>query len=224
MKVLELFAGSRSFSKVAEEMGMETHTTDFKNFDGINQVCDIFDFDYDKVGFVPDIIWASPPCRTFSIASCSTHFTKDKSYLNEFNQYYKDKEFIPKTEDARWGLRMIRKMKEIISNYTELNTDLYFIIENPRGLLRKMSEMKIYNLTRETVWYCQYGDTRAKPTDIWTNVDWIPRPVCKNGNPDCHHIKAPRGSKTGTQGLKGNYERSVVPEKLCREILESIII
>ena len=223
MKVLELFAGSRSFSKVAEEMGMETHTTDFKDFEGIDQVCDIFDFDYDKVGFIPDIIWASPPCRTFSVASCSTHWTKDKSAINEFNQSYKDKEFIPKTENAEWGLRMVRKMKEIIAHYTELNTDLYFIIENPRGLLRKMPEMKIYNLTRETVWYCQYGDTRAKPTDIWTNVDWIPRPVCKNGNPNCDHARAPRGSRTGTQGLKGNYERSIVPEQLCREILESII-
>tara|TARA_Y100000004_G_scaffold135136_1_gene152899 strand:+ start:366 stop:1040 length:675 start_codon:yes stop_codon:yes gene_type:complete len=223
MKVLELFAGSRSFSKVAEEMGMETHTTDYKDFKGIDQVCDIFEFDYDKVGFIPDIIWASPPCRTFSIASCSTHWTKDKSYINEFNQSYKDREFIPKTEDAEWGLRIIRKMKEIIAHYTELNTDLYFIIENPRGLLRKMTEMKIYNLERKTIWYCQYGDTRAKPTDIWTNAHWIPRPVCKNGNPDCHHERAPRGSKTGTQGLKGSYERSVVPEELCRQILESII-
>ena len=212
MKVLELFAGSRSFSKVAEEMGMETHTTDFKDFEGIDQVCDIFDFDYEKVGFIPDIIWASPPCQTFSIASCYVHYSKDNDGFN------------PKTLLAQQGLNIINKMKEIIAHYTDLNNDLYYIIENPRGLLRKMPEMKIYNLERETVWYCQYGDTRAKPTDIWTNVDWIPRPVCKNGNPDCHHIKAPRGSKTGTQGLKGNYERSVVPEKLCREILESIII
>jgi hypothetical protein len=223
VKVLELFAGSRSFSKVAEEMGMETYTTDYKDFEGIDQVCDIFDFDYDKVGFVPDIIWASPPCRTFSIASCSTHWTKDKSYINEFNQYYKDKEFIPKTEDAEWGLRMVRKMKEIIAHYTDINPNVIFIIENPRGLLRKMPEMKIYNLERKTIWYCQYGDTRAKPTDIWTNAPWIPRPVCKNGNPDCHHERAPRGSRTGTQGLKGNYERSVVPEQLCEQILRSII-
>ena len=207
MKVLELFAGSRSFSKVAESYGFETYTTDFKAFDKIDKVCDIFEFDYDKVGFVPDIIWASPPCRTFSIASCSTHWLKE------------DGVFIPKTEDAKMGLEIIKKMKQIIGHYTELNYELSFIIENPRGLLRKMPEMEIYNYTRETVWYCQYGDSRAKPTDIWTNINWTPRPVCRNGNPDCDHEKAPRGSKTGTQGLANNYERSKVPNQLCLEIL-----
>ena len=223
MKVLELFAGSRSFSKVAEEYGFKTHSTDMEDFDEINQVCDIFDFDYEKVGFIPDIIWASPPCTTFSIASCSTHWTKDKNAINEFNQSYKYKEFIPKTEDAEWGLRIVRKMKEIIATYDELNPNLIFIVENPRGLLRKMPEMEIYNLVRKTVWYCQYGDSRAKPTDIWTNANWIPRPVCKNGNPNCHHERAPRGSKTGTQGLQNAYERSKVPKELCKEIIESIL-
>ena len=50
---------------------------------------------------------------------------------------------------------------------------------------------------------------------------WKPRPECHNGNNNCHHEAAPRGSKTGTQGLKGNYERSKIPELLCREIIES---
>ena len=36
MKVLELFAGSRSFSKVAENMGMQTFTTDIINFKKID--------------------------------------------------------------------------------------------------------------------------------------------------------------------------------------------
>ena len=78
MNVLELFAGSRSFSKVAEKLGCSTYTTDLEPFDKIDQVCSIFDFDCDKVPFTPDIIWCSPPCRTFSIASCSTHFNKDE--------------------------------------------------------------------------------------------------------------------------------------------------
>ena len=71
---------------------------------------------------------------------------------------------------------------------------------------------------RNTVTYCQYGDERMKPTDIWTNNDlWIPRPMCKNG--DSCHVAAPRGSKTGTQGRKGAFERSRIPEDLCFEVL-----
>ena len=34
----------------------------------------------------------------------------------------------------------------------------------------------------------------------------------------CINDKAPRGSKTGTQGLKGNYERSMVPKELVDDI------
>ena len=78
----------------------------------------------------------------------------------------------------------------------------------------------VQNLKRQTVTYCQYGDERMKPTDIWTNSDvWTPRKMCKNGDP-CH-VAAPRGSKTGTQGRANAYERSKIPEDLCREILKS---
>ena len=74
---------------------------------------------------------------------------------------------------------------------------------------------------RNTVTYCQYGDDRMKPTDIWTNNElWTPRPMCKNGM-TCH-IAAPRGSKTGTQGLKGAEQRSIVPNELCLEVLSQI--
>jgi hypothetical protein len=76
----------------------------------------------------------------------------------------------------------------------------------------------IKNIPRYTVSYCQYGDTRMKPTDIFTNYpnpNFIP--ICKNG--DKCHISAPRGSRTGTQGLKGSKERSIIPENLCNHIV-----
>ena len=86
------------------------------------------------------------------------------------------------------------------------------------------------NFDRATVCYCKYGEDRMKPTDIWTNYlyhpifmqGWEPRQMCFNGNKNCHHQSAPRGSQTGTQGLKGNYERSKVPKELCNEILLSL--
>ena len=206
MNVLELFAGSRSFSKVAEEFGHRTYTTDFKPFDKIDQVCDIFDFDISKIPFKPDIIWASPPCYTFSVASIGHHWTGGY------------RAYIPKTKEAETGLEIVTKTIEIINKLSPK----YYYIENPRGLLRKLPNIHSVPF-RRTVWYCQYGDTRAKPTDIWTNdMKWIPRLKCWNGNINCHHELAPRGSKTGTQGLKGNYERSIVPKELCKEILQGI--
>lgn len=212
IKVLELFAGSRSFSKVAEEMGMETFTTDIKQFDKIDYVCDIMDFDISRVPFRPDIIWASPPCTYFSVASIGHHWHKDHT---------------PKTEQAKLGVQIVQKTLDIIDMFQPK----HFFIENPRGKLRKLNVVK--GIPRTTVCYCQYGDTRLKPTDIWTDnlADWFnekgwkPRAMCnyRQKNCNCHHEKAPRGSKTGTQGLKGNYERSVVPYELCKEILNSCI-
>ena len=207
MNVLELFAGSRSFSKEAEKFGYNVFTTDIKNFHKIDYVVDILDFDINKIPFKPDVIWASPPCTYFSVASIGKHWNKDNT---------------PKTIEASLGVSIVKKTLEIIS----ILNPKYWYIENPRGKLRKLDIVK--GLSKATVWYCQYGDTRAKPTDIWTNNiksvfnpdGWQPRPQCFNGNKNCHHESAPRGSRTGTQGLKGNYERSIVPEELCIEILK----
>jgi hypothetical protein len=96
-------------------------------------------------------------------------------------------------------------------------------MENPRGMLQKLRVVK--DLPRRTVTYCQYGDTRMKPTDLWGPMPdaWIPRPPCKNG--DTCHVSAPRGARTGTQGIKGAKDRSRVPLELSYEIcyaLESI--
>ena len=199
MKVLELFAGSCSFSNVAKEYGYETFTTDYNNFDGIDYVTDILQFDYNELPYKPDIIWASPPCTYFSVASIGKHWNKDNT---------------PKSIEAITGMAIVNKTKEIINTLQPK----YFVIENPRGKLRKLDLLDSFN--RVTVTYCQYGDNRMKPTDLWHNLGWTPRPMCKNGMP-CHEA-APRGSKTGTQGLKGNYERSKVPYELCKEILEYI--
>ena len=203
MKVLDLFAGSRSFSKIADDLGHETFSVDINPFDGIDYITDIMDFNSRKVPFKPDLIWASPPCTTFSVASIGHHWGGGK------------RGYIPKTANAYRGMAFVKKTLEII----ELYNPRYWYMENPRGVLRKLDLVKGLPF-RNTVWYCTYGDDRAKPTDIWTNDNtWNPRPVCKNGNKDCHHAPAPRGSRTGTQGRKNNHERSKVPQDLCLEIL-----
>jgi hypothetical protein len=204
MNVLELFAGSRSVGKQAEKLGMNVFSSDLIEFEGINYPVSILDFDVSKVPFQPDIIWASPPCTSFSVASIGHHWTGGKGA------------YIPKTDGARLGLELVKKTIEIINHFQPT----YWFMENPRGVLRKLPVVQ--GLKKNTVTYCQYGDERMKPTDIWTNSDvWIPRPMCKNGDP-CH-VAAPRGSKTGTQGRSNAYERSKIPDELCNEILTSCL-
>jgi hypothetical protein len=202
MKVLELFAGSRSVGKIAEELGMEVFSSDLIEFEGIHYPISILDFDVTKVPFQPDIIWASPPCTGVSVAAIGHHWAGGKGA------------YIPKTETAKLGIELVKKTLEIIEHFQPT----YWFMENPRGVLRKLDVVK--GLKKNSVTYCQYGDERMKPTDIWTNSDiWVPKPMCKNGDP-CH-VAAPRGSRTGTQGRANAYERSKIPEELCREILKS---
>jgi hypothetical protein len=105
----------------------------------------------------------------------------------------------------------------MIAEWYDKNNKIFFI-ENPNG----RAVWFLHNKWLKRVWYCQYGDTRAKPTNIWTNLrGWTPK-TCKNNNPNCNHIRAKRGSKTGTQGLKNATERGVIPEALFYEIFESM--
>jgi len=196
MRILELFSGTESFSKIAKARGHEVFTIDNNPKFNPDLCKDILDLTDDDIPFIPDVIWASPPCTFFSVASIGKHWNKDNT---------------PKTEQAELGIKIVKATIKIIEY---LNPKFVFI-ENPRGKLRKLN---LIPFKRDTVTYCQYGDDRMKPTDIWNNTNWIPKPMCKNGDP-CH-VSAPRGSKTGTQGLKGNMERSVVPPELCLEIIK----
>lgn len=205
MNVLELFAGSRSIGKVGDKLGMNVFSVDWEKYDDIDLCIDVAKLKKEDIPFVPDFVWASPDCTTYSIAAISTHRNNTE----------------PKSEYAKKCDTTNQHFISLIKEWLEINPDMVFFIENPRGMLRKMPWMQEFK--RHTIWYCQYGDERAKPTDIWTNSDkWIPKPVCHNGNKECHHAPAPRGSKTGTQGRKGSYERSKIPEKLCYEVLESL--
>jgi len=205
MILLELFAGSCSFSDEAKKYGYETITVDngeaFADdtaFEKIDHIENILLFNPKDLPPI-DVIWASPPCKYFSVSSIGHHWNKDHT---------------PKTNEAILGVTLVRRTIEII----DYLGPKYWFIENPRGKLRKLEIMK--DLPRKTVTYCQYGEERMKPTDIWTNLNWIPKPICKNG--DICHVSAPRGSRTGTQGMANSFEKAKVPKQLCKEILESI--
>lgn len=209
MKILELFSGMESFSKVARLRGHQTFTIDLDRSFNPDLNIDILDFSISMLPQKfrqPDIIWASPPCTTFSVASIRHYWENGK----------------PKNEEALHGIKIIKKTIEIIKEIKPR----FFIIENPRGMLRKQDFMQ--RLKRNTVTYCQYGAKTQKPTDLWNNLFWKPRAMCKPGA-DCHE-RASRGAKTGVQGIqnsfsnlgsKGKVKRAIVPAELCLEIIKS---
>lgn len=145
MRVLELFSGTGSVGKVCRAKGWEVISLDLKGAD-INM--DILNWDYANtypVGHF-DIIWASPPCNTFSALSRAI-FTKEEM-INRINNI---------------GLPILRKTEEII----EFFRPKYYFIENPQtGLMKNYMTKPYYDVD-----YCMYSDWGYKKrTRIWTNL------------------------------------------------------
>ena len=212
MKVLELFSGTGVLSAAFRERGHRTLTVDWEESHKPDLKADIGTLSADDVVRLfgrPDVIWASPDCTTYSVAAIAHHRDGIK----------------PKTLYAENCDRTNAHVCDLIR---ELKPRVWFV-ENPRGMLRKMPFiLKLLEDTggrMHTVTYCQYGERRQKPTDIFTNHPNPQfRPPCRRGD-KCHDA-APRGSKTGTQGLRGKLERAKLPDELCRyvvRICESLV-
>ena len=204
-KAFEGFCGYRNMSKELEKVGFTVRSVDNDSYFEGAEIKDILTINPESMKDYY-LMWFSPPCTGFSVASIGTHWG---------GGYRK---YIPQTDTVKLGLKLLEHSIKIIA----LSKPKKWYIENPRGVMRKVidgifKKHGVGGVIRHTVTYCQYGDNRMKPTDIWTNdIEWKPKPMCKNG--DTCHVSAPRGSKTGTQGLKGSRERSMIPIELCREI------
>ncbi len=212
LKILELFCGTKSISKVFKERGHETFTVDFDKQFNPDLCIDILDFEIKmlpKEWRTPDVIWASPPCQTFSPMTIMHYWNNGR----------------PKHWKTYLGLALIKKTINLIE---ELKPK-YFFIENPVGMMRKQEFMKL--LPRKTITYCKYGMKYRKATDIWTNAtSWISRPTCNNG--DTCHEEARRGMKRGIQGVVNknlpsmvsweddSVTRAIIPKQLCEEIVD----
>lgn len=212
-KMLDLFCGTKSMAQAFEAAGYEVYTVDWDKSFNPTLCADIGALTAEDIiklcGGRPDVIHASPDYTTYSIAAISHHRRKD-----------------PETGNLDPVSEYAKKCDEVDQNVLKLIAELkpkYWFIENPRGGMRKMEWMQ--GLPRYTVTYCQYeldkpvNERRMKPTDLWTNhPDPQFKPMCKNGDP-CH-ARAPRGAKTGTQGIKGSRDRSVIPAELCQHIVD----
>lgn len=205
MKVLDLFAGLKGWSDPFTERGHDVRTLELdSDFPGITYYADILDFAKDPdawlEGWRPDAVLASPVCGGFSVMNIGRNWTRDHQ---------------PKTETARHGLAMLEATIQTIA----FLKPRFFLIENPRAKMRKMPHMA--NLERRTVTYCQYGERRMKPTDLWGGFppNLRLKAPCSNGG-GCH-VSAPRGSRTGTQGMD-SAESAKIPRLLSLAVCEAM--
>lgn len=220
MNTIELFAGSCEISEYIKRKWHKTFAIDYIDFGKIDKVLNIYNLSLIDIPYIPDFWWASPDCTTYSIAACSTHRNKDKTAKSDYAKVCDE-----------WNKHWIN----IMLHFLQKNKNMKVVIENPSWNFKHMDfikNLKNYWFKCYTVWYCQYWDTRAKPTNIFTNItNWIPRKKCHNYKYDenwniidrhCHHESARRWSKTWTQWLKNSYERSKIPKQLYEEIFNCL--
>jgi hypothetical protein len=191
MKVLDLFSGLDGWGAAFRDRGHQVVSLDLDPRFGSDFQMDILDL---KGLGKWDVILASPPCETFSVASIGHHWGGGR------------RAYEPKTPEAIRGLAIARHTFALI----DIAQPRWYVVENPRGVMRKLIDRN----DLVTTWACQWSVTQAKPTDLWTNLKgtW---PTCKNGNTD--HAPAPRGSKTpgSTQGYQGAALRGLIPYALA---------
>jgi len=236
MIALELFSGSQSFRKVAEQHGIKVQSLDILDVEGLTTefIMDYMDFDATKLDFVPDLVWASPDCAAFSVAAGSKHF--DSGSIE------------PKTEKAKQSIECMKKLHADLLFMNKINPKLIFWIENPVGKMEWLPFMKaglfqqIPNFRVVRIDQCAYGREFRKATHIFTNDKFLVGKNCVGKN--CHHAKGDRNLNSFGSGLpksawkkcgehrnnapkvsleSGYWKRAMLPPQLFHEILQPYI-
>ena len=201
LNMFEFFKGTGSIGKVAKRMGYNVVSLDLESKYTPDIEANILEWDYKKWAeenkFVPDYIWASPPCNTFSPLAYR---------LKERNT----KTAVPSSARAKEGTAVLHKTIEIIKYFQSKNPKLLFTIENPRGMMRHDAEIKKLP-NRETTLYALYGDFKRKPTDFWSNF-----PMNLKPHTEKYNKKNVIGNLANLPTIEQRYS---IPSKLVKAIL-----
>ena len=235
MKILDLFSGLQSVKKALEKdseidyKGIDIYDPDenYKNIKLDLTQDDIIEYVKNLLGnWKPDVIWASPVCNKFSIATTgpggNTYFIvengnirprKKEEYIhvkhNKFN--LKPERWDEFANEANLALKMYDNMKKIIEYYK-----VPFFIENPKNALSKyILKEYIKNFTN----YCMWDDSFSKkPTTIYSNR--------KFDLEKCNHSKHENNLEymKKPKGVKQYAYRSRVPKKLIKKLFKELEI
>jgi site-specific DNA-cytosine methylase len=207
MLFVELFSGTGSVGKEARRRGWDVISVDMDPMHDATYTGDVRKFPYKDL--VPDLVWASPPCTTYSNAANWVRHREPGTGR-------------ALSAAAREADRLLMHTLKMIRYWTSKNPDLTFCIENPRGHMRQLNSMQSFQ--RTTTLYSYYGWPIRKPTDFWTN---FPLTLKTSGKEDLLPIrvgKDPGWRRALREALGGGHESQAVvlgriPPRLVRSIL-----
>jgi hypothetical protein len=163
----------------------------------------------EHLGGMPDFIWASPPCLTYSVLSAGKH--RKKSIWNKTLLSLHDDFLLLKT------LHFMRAAKKV-------NPHLIVVIENPVGLLdespimiRLKEELDLHTVR---VNYCAFGRDEKKSTHLWTNDSVLAYRLSKYTCKKCCPVSDENGKQCGRKhkgSVRDDKDRchQVIPEPLA---------
>jgi len=207
MRLLELFSGTKSVSKVARELGWETVSLDIDPIHKPDVLVDILRFDettYPRDHF--DFVWASPDCASYSQARTVAK--------------------IPRDEAMQLSDRLVSRTRDIIAYF-----GCHWAIENPaysRIWTREVSRGLLENSCITS--YCSFGTLYRKDTRIANSFGLVlPRcpgvGLCPAMTGSRHNEKAQRGADTKRAVTDRNHsldELHSIPSELCRSVLAQV--
>lgn len=207
MRVLELFKGTGSVSKVMKQAGHEVVSLDILGKFDPTHVCDILDFDYQQ--YPPkhfQVIWASPECKVYSQLQ-TTNVGPHRKFRTR-----------QELDDTRQEhSKYVEKVLEIIDYFSP---DEWYI-ENPyQSAMKDLPCMRALRSFRFD--YCRFGYDYQKPTRIWTNRADLTNMTCTCAvKPHKYRIgitNPAKVSRGGEADITNTLERYSIPEALLRHL------
>ena len=208
--LLELFAGTKSVSRVARRQGWDCVSLDICGRHAPDLQMSILDFDesaYPRDAF--HFIWASPPCEAFSIAK-----VRGRGGCAQLLE-----------ADMVKAEALVAKTTRILAHFSAA----HYCVENPKGSRLWSREVARELLARSVlVSYCQFGYNYRKTTRLAVSFP-LSLPVCPGAGRCAKMVgtKHLQHAQRGGGGAEGRLSNTLdqlhsIPEGLVEDLLAQL--